>query len=65
MPSNLVNAALLIRRGLFDNLYSFSELEQRISALAMKIQKSSATHSKSSSKLFLRPTRKCRRRLSG
>ena len=27
------NAALLIRRGLYDNLHSFTELEQRISAL--------------------------------
>jgi hypothetical protein len=26
-------AALLIRRGIYDNLQSFSELEQRISAL--------------------------------
>jgi predicted helicase len=33
MPSNHANAGLLIRRGLYDNLHSFSELEQRISAL--------------------------------
>ena len=30
---DLVNAALLIRRGLYDDLHSFTELEQRISAL--------------------------------
>ena len=33
MSSNHANAGLLIRRGLYDNLQSFSELEQRISAL--------------------------------
>jgi superfamily II DNA or RNA helicase len=33
MPSKHVNAGLLIRRGLYDNLHSFAELEQRISAL--------------------------------
>jgi hypothetical protein len=33
MPSNHANAGLLIRRGLYDNLHSFAELEQRISAL--------------------------------
>src|SRR5262245_40545288 len=33
MPSNHANARLLVRRGLYDNLHSFAELEQRISAL--------------------------------
>jgi predicted helicase len=33
MPSNHAYAGLLIRRGLYDNLQSFAELEQRISAL--------------------------------
>jgi hypothetical protein len=33
MRSNHANAGLLIRRGLYDNLHSFAELEQRISAL--------------------------------
>jgi superfamily II DNA or RNA helicase len=33
MPSNHANAGLLIRRGLYDNLHSFAELEQRISTL--------------------------------
>jgi predicted helicase len=33
MPSNHANAGLLIRRALYDNLRSFAELEQRISAL--------------------------------
>jgi superfamily II DNA or RNA helicase len=33
MPSNHANAGLLILRGLYDNLHSFAELEQRISAL--------------------------------
>ena len=33
MPSSHANAGLLIRRGLYDNLHSFAELEQRISAL--------------------------------
>jgi predicted helicase len=33
MPSKHGNAWLLIRRGLYDNLHSFAELEQRISAL--------------------------------
>jgi len=33
MPSKHANASLLIRRGLYDNLHSFAELEQRISAL--------------------------------
>jgi hypothetical protein len=33
MPSKHVNAGLLIRRGLYDDLHSFAELEQRISAL--------------------------------
>jgi hypothetical protein len=33
MPSKHVNARLLIQRGLYDNLRSFSELEQRISNL--------------------------------
>jgi hypothetical protein len=33
MPSKHVNAAPLIRRGLYDGLHSFAELEQRISAL--------------------------------
>src|SRR5262245_43709306 len=33
MPSKHPNAGLLIRRGLYDNLHSFTELEQRISAL--------------------------------
>src|SRR5262249_29987549 len=33
MPSKHANAGLLIRRGLYDNLHSFAELEQRISAL--------------------------------
>jgi hypothetical protein len=33
MPSKHANAGLLIRRGLYDNLQSFTELEQRISAL--------------------------------
>src|SRR6516225_9315082 len=34
MTSKHPNAGLLIRRGLYDNLHSFTELEQRISALA-------------------------------
>ena len=29
MPSNHANAGPLIRRGLYDNLHSFAELEQR------------------------------------
>ena len=33
MPSKHANSGLLIRRGLYDNLHSFTELEQRISAL--------------------------------
>lgn len=33
MPSKHVNAGLLIQRGLYDDLHSFAELEQRISAL--------------------------------
>ena len=33
MTSKHANAGLLIRRGLYDNLHSFAELEQRISAL--------------------------------
>jgi predicted helicase len=33
MPSRHANAGLLIRRGLYDNLHSFAELEQRISGL--------------------------------
>jgi|SRR6266487_2083446 hypothetical protein len=33
MPSKHPYAELLIRRGLYDNLHSFAELEQRISAL--------------------------------
>jgi predicted helicase len=33
MPSKHTNAGLLILRGLYDNLHSFAELEQRISAL--------------------------------
>jgi hypothetical protein len=33
MPSKHANARLLIQRGLYDNLHSFTELEQRISAL--------------------------------
>src|SRR5262245_9394812 len=33
MPSKHTNAGVLIRRGLYDNLHSFAELEQRISAL--------------------------------
>src|SRR5215813_5663375 len=33
MPSKHANAGLLIRRGLYDNLHSFAELEKRISAL--------------------------------
>jgi superfamily II DNA or RNA helicase len=33
MPSSHANAGLLIRSGLYDNLRSFAELEQRISAL--------------------------------
>jgi superfamily II DNA or RNA helicase len=33
MSSNHSNAGLLIRRGLYDSLHSFAELEQRISAL--------------------------------
>src|ERR1700737_5387268 len=33
MPSNHANAGLLILLGLYDNLHSFAELEQRISAL--------------------------------
>ena len=33
MPSKHANAGLLIQRGLYDNLHSFAELEQRISAL--------------------------------
>jgi len=33
MPSKHANAGVLIRRGLYDNLHSFAELEQRISAL--------------------------------
>jgi len=33
MTSKHVNAGRLIRRGLYDNLQSFAELEQRISAL--------------------------------
>ena len=33
MTSKHANAGPLIRRGLYDNLHSFAELEQRISAL--------------------------------
>ena len=33
MPSKHANAGVLIRRGLYDNLHSFAELERRISAL--------------------------------
>src|SRR6202047_2723892 len=33
MSSKHANAGLLIRRGLYDNLHSFAELEQRITAL--------------------------------
>jgi predicted helicase len=33
MPSSHANAGSLIRSGLYDNLHSFAELEQRISAL--------------------------------
>jgi len=33
MPSKHLNASQLIRRGLYDGLRSFGELEQRISAL--------------------------------
>src|SRR5262245_23807578 len=33
MPSKHSNAAPLIRRGLYDDLHSFAELERRISAL--------------------------------
>jgi len=33
MPSKHANAGLLIRRGLYDNLRAFAELEQRIGAL--------------------------------
>ena len=33
MPSKHANAGPLIRRGLYDDLHSFTELEQRISAL--------------------------------
>ncbi len=33
MPSKHANAGSLIRRGLYDDLHSFAELEQRISAL--------------------------------
>src|ERR1035437_5546684 len=33
MPSKHANAGQLIRRGMYDNLRSFAELEQRISAL--------------------------------
>src|SRR5262244_4065004 len=33
MTSKHANAGLLIRRGLYDDLHSFAELEQRISAL--------------------------------
>jgi hypothetical protein len=33
MSSRHANAGLLIRRGLYDSLHSFAELEQRISAL--------------------------------
>jgi hypothetical protein len=33
MPSTHVNAGPLIRRGLYDDLHSFAELEQRISGL--------------------------------
>jgi hypothetical protein len=33
MPSKHGNAGLLIKRGLYDNVRSFSELEKRISAL--------------------------------
>ena len=33
MPSKHANAGQLIRRGMYDNLLSFAELEQRISAL--------------------------------
>jgi predicted helicase len=33
MPSKHANAGLLIRRGFYDNLHSFTEAEQRISAL--------------------------------
>ena len=33
MPSKHANAALLIRRGVYDDLHSFAELEQRISVL--------------------------------
>jgi hypothetical protein len=33
MPSKHVNAGRLIQRGLYDDLHSFAELEQRITAL--------------------------------
>jgi hypothetical protein len=33
VPSKHANAALLIRRGVYDDLHSFAELEQRISVL--------------------------------
>jgi hypothetical protein len=33
MPSKHANAELLIQCGLYDNLHSFAELEQRVSAL--------------------------------
>jgi hypothetical protein len=33
MPSKHANAGSLIKRGLYDDLHSFAELEQRISAL--------------------------------
>jgi hypothetical protein len=33
MPSKHANAGLLIRRGVYDDLHSFAELEQRISVL--------------------------------
>jgi len=33
MPSKHASAGLLVRRGLYDDLHSFVELEQRISAL--------------------------------
>jgi hypothetical protein len=39
MPSKHRNAAQLIRRGLYDDLHSFSQLEQRISGLGVENSK--------------------------
>src|ERR1700687_5968801 len=39
MPSKHPNAAQLIRRGLYDDLHSFSQLEQRISGLGVENSK--------------------------